>query len=69
MLDILTSYCQDEREELLEGYHSFLLEISDILINLDRVVEGLTYWGWKFDWGHHPWQLKTRFDLTSGLGG
>ena len=43
MLNILNSYSQDEREELVEGYHSFLFEISDILIILDRVVEGHTY--------------------------
>ena len=42
MSDILNSYSQDEREELVEGYNSFPFEISDILIILDRVVEGCT---------------------------
>ena len=59
LLDILSSYSHDEREELVEGYRCFLFEVRDILIALDRIVEGSTYWGWKFDWGYQPWQLRT----------
>ena len=59
ILDILSSYSQEEREELLEGYYQFLFEIKDIVITLNRIVEGSTHWGWKIEWGSLPWQLKT----------
>ena len=59
MLNILNSYSQDEREELVKGYNLFLLEVDNILTVLDRIVEGCTYWGWRFDWGYHLWQLGT----------
>ena len=47
LLSILNGYTQDEREELLVGYQCFLFETNDILIALDRIVGGSTYWGWK----------------------
>ena len=59
MLNILNFFSQDEWEELVKGYNPFLFDVSDILTVLDRIVEGCTYWGWKFDWGYQPWQLKT----------
>ena len=59
MLNILNLYLQDEREELVAGYQHFLFDLNDILIVLDRIVEGSTYWGWKINWGCQPWQLKT----------
>ena len=59
LLSILSTYSQSEREELLEGYHRFLFEIKDILVALNRIVEGSTSWGWKIDWGYQPWQLRT----------
>ena len=59
MLNILRNYSQEEREELVEGFNIFLAEITDILTILNRVVEGHIYWGWKFDWGYQPWQLRT----------
>ena len=59
MLKLLSAYSCDEREELVEGYHSFLVEVGKILATLDRIVEGCVYWGWKFDWGYQPWQLRT----------
>ena len=58
-LNILSNYSQSEREELLEGYHCFLSEINDIVIALNRIVEGSTKWGLKIDWGYQPWQLRT----------
>ena len=58
-LNILSNYSPEEREELLEGYHQFLFEIKDIIIPLNRKVEGSTSWGWKIDWGSLPWQLRT----------
>ena len=33
--------------------------MKDILIALDRIVGGSTYWGWKINWGCQPWQLRT----------
>ena len=59
VLNILSSYSPKEREELLQGYHRFLFEIKDIVIALNRIVEGSTSWGWKIDWGYLPWQLRT----------
>ena len=59
LLNILSSYTQDEREELLVGYQCFLFKTNDILIALDRIIGGSTYWGWKIDWGYQPWQLRT----------
>ena len=59
LLSILSTYSQSEREELLEGYRRFLFEIKDILVALNRIVQGSTSWGWKIDWGYQPWQLKT----------
>ena len=59
LLDILNSYTQEEREELLEGYPRFLFEVKELLTILDRIVGGSTYWGWKIDWGYQPWHLMT----------
>ena len=58
-LDILSSYTQGEREELLEGYPCFLFEVKELLRILDRIVGGSTYWGWKIEWGCQPWHLMT----------
>ena len=58
-LNILSDYSPEEREELLEGYYQFLSEIRNILIVLNRIVEGSTSLGWKIDWGSLPWQLRT----------
>ena len=43
----------------MTGYQHFLFETNDILIALDRIIGGSTYWGWKIDWGYQPWQLRT----------
>ena len=59
VLDILNSYLQDEREELVVGYQHFLFEINNLLKVLDRIVEGSTPWGWKIEWGYQPWKLRT----------
>ena len=59
LLSILNSYTQEEREEQLAGYQCFLFETKDLLIALDRIVGGSTYWGWKIEWGYHTWHLKT----------
>ena len=45
LLSILNSYTQEEREELLAGYQSFLFETKELFITLDRIVGGSTYWG------------------------
>ena len=58
-LDILNSYTQGEREELLEGYPHFLFQVKELLGILDRIVGGSTYWGWKIEWGCQPWHLMT----------
>ena len=39
-LNILNIYTQGEREELLEGYPHFLLEVKELLRILDRIVGG-----------------------------
>ena len=59
LLNILNTYTQGERGELLEGYPRFLLEIKELLRILDRIVGGSTYWGWKIEWGCQPWHLMT----------
>ena len=59
LLNILNSYTQGEREELLEGYPRFLLRVKELLRILDRIVGGSTYWGWKIEWGCQPWHLMT----------
>ena len=59
LLSILNVYTQREREELLEGYPRFLLEVKELLRILDRIVGGSTYWGWKIEWGCQPWHLMT----------
>ena len=59
LLDILNSYTQGEREELLEGYPRFLFEVKELLTILDRIVGGRTYWGWRIEWGCQPWHLMT----------
>ena len=59
LLDILNCYTQGEREELLEGYPRFLLEVKELLRILDRIVGESTYWGWKIEWGCQPWHLMT----------
>ena len=66
LLSILNSYTQEEREELLAGYQHFLFETKDLLITLDRIVGGSTCWGWKIEWGYHPWHLKT-YQQKKGL--
>ena len=59
LLNILNTYTQGEREELLEEYPRFLLEVKELLRILDRIVGGSTYWGWKIEWGCQPWHLMT----------
>ena len=59
LLNILNTYTQGERAELLEGYPRFLLEAKELLRILDRIVGGSTYWGWKIEWGCQPWHLMT----------
>ena len=59
LLSILSNYSQEEREELIQGYQHFLSEANDIVVKLDRIVGGSTYWGWKIAWGYQPWQLRT----------
>ena len=59
LLDILSNYTPGEREELLEGYPRFLVEVKELLRILDRIVGGSTYWGWKIEWGCQPWHLMT----------
>ena len=59
LLDILNTYTRGEREELLEGYPRFLLEVKELLRILDRIVGGSTYWGWKIEWGCQLWHLMT----------
>ena len=59
LLDILNSYTQGEREELLEGYPRFHFEVKELLRILNRIVGGSTYWGWKIEWGCQPWHLMT----------
>ena len=58
-LSILSNYPPEEREERLEGYFRFLVEIRDIIRVLNGIVEGTTSWGCKIDWGCLPWQLRT----------
>ena len=58
-LSILSNCPPEEREERLEGYFRFLVEIRDIIRVLNGIVEGTTSWGWKIDWGCLPWQLRT----------
>ena len=58
-LSTLSNCPPEEREERLEGYFRFLVEIRDIIRVLNRIVEGNTSWGWKIDWGYLPWQLRT----------
>ena len=59
LLDILNSYTQGKREELLKGYPHFLFEAKELLSILDRIVGGSTYWDWKIEWGCQPWHLMT----------
>ena len=66
LLDLLNSYTQDEREELVKGYQRFLFEVNDLLQKLDNIVEGITPWGWKIEWGSQPWQIRT-FRQQGGL--
>ena len=41
LLSILSSYTQEEREELLVGYQRFLFETKELLTTLDRIVGGV----------------------------
>ena len=66
LLSILNSYTQEEREELLAGYQRFIFETKELLITLDRIEGGSMYWGWKIEWGYHPWHLKT-YQQQKGL--
>ena len=66
LLNILNTYTQGERGELLEGYPRFLLEVKERLRILDRIVGGSTYWGWKIEWGCQPWHLRT-YQQQKGL--
>ena len=43
VLNILSLYSQDERDELVVGYQCFLFDINDVLIVLDRIVEFSMY--------------------------
>ena len=49
-LSALSNYPPEEREERLEGYSRFLVEIRDVIRVLSRIVGGSTTWGWKIEW-------------------
>ena len=66
LLSILNNHTQGEREELLEGYPHFLVEVKELLRILNRIVGGSTYWGWKIEWGCQPWHLMT-YQQQKGL--
>ena len=59
LIDILNGYTHDEREEMVEGYQRLLCKVKDIIVALDKIVGGNTYWGWKIEWGYQLWQLRT----------
>ena len=58
-LSALSNYPPEEREEQLEGYTPFLVEIRDIIRVLSRIVGGSTTGEWKIEWGCQPWHLMT----------
>ena len=47
------------QKELCIKPYGFLVETKELLITLDRIVGGSTYWGQKIEWGCQPWHLMT----------
>ena len=47
------------REELVDDYKYTFNTIVELIINLERIVEGETPYGRSIKWGYHLWQLPT----------
>ena len=48
-----------KREELVDNYKPTYNTLVELIINLERIVDGETPYGRSIKWGYHLWQLHT----------
>ena len=48
-----------KREELVDDYEHNFNTLVELIIHLERVVDGVTPYGRSIKWGYHLWQLST----------
>ena len=48
-----------KREELVDDYKHIFNLLVELIISLERIVDGVTPYGRQIKWGYHLWQLHT----------
>ena len=59
ILHWLQSIPKGKREELVDDYKPNFNSLVELIINLERIVDGETPYGQSIKWGYHLWQLHT----------
>ena len=59
VLNWLQSIEKGKREELVDDYKYNFNTLVELIINLERIVDGETPYGRPIKWGYHLWQLYT----------
>ena len=59
ILHWLQSIPTGKREELVDDYKPNFNSLVELIINLERIVDGETPYGRSIKWGYHLWQLHT----------
>ena len=59
VLNWLQGIAKGKREELVDDYKHNFNTLVELIINLERIVDGETPYGRPIKWGYHLWQLYT----------
>ena len=59
VLNLLLNTTRGEREELVDDYKHQFNTLVELVINIQRIVDGETPYGRQIKWGYHLWQLHT----------
>ena len=59
ILNLLLGTTRGEREELVDDYKHQFNTLVELVINIQRIVDGKTPYGRQIKWGYHLWQLHT----------
>ena len=59
ILNLLLGTTKGEREELVDDYRHQFNTLVELVINIQRIVDGETPYGRQIKWGYHLRQLHT----------
>ena len=59
ILNLLLSTTKGKREELVDDYKHQFNTLVELVISIERIVNGETPHGRRIKWGYHLWQLHT----------